>query len=66
VSATESGHVVRTIHIAPAEQPTLRVPLHPDAHVTCTVRFTATQLRVPGPGDQRRLGAQYYSFDYTK
>lgn len=66
VSATESGHVVRTIDIAPTEQPTLRVPLHPDAHATCTVRFTAAKLRVPGSGDQRRLGAHYYSFDYRK
>ncbi len=64
VSAIESGRVVRTIHIAPTEQPTLRVPLHPDAHATCTVRFTASVLRVPGSGDSRRLGAHYYAFDY--
>ena len=57
---------IRTIRIAPTDQPTLRVPLHPDAHKTCTVRFTAAKLRVPGSGDERRLGAHYYSFDYSK
>ncbi len=66
VSAAELGRVVRTIHIAPTDQPTLRVPLRPDAHKTCTVRFTAAKLRVPGSGDERRLGAHYYSFDYSK
>ncbi len=66
VSAIESGRVVRTIQIAPTEQPTLHVPLHPDARRTCTVRFTAAKLKVPGPGDERRLGAHYYSFDYRR
>jgi hypothetical protein len=66
VTATELGHVVGTIHIAPIEQPTLRVPLRPDARGVCAVRFTAAGLRVPGAGDLRRLGAHYYSFDYRK
>jgi hypothetical protein len=66
VTATELGHVVGTIRIAPAEQPTLRVPMRPDARGVCAVRFTAAGLRVPGAGDRRRLGAHYYSFDYRK
>jgi hypothetical protein len=44
----------------------VRVPLRPDASATCTVRFTAARTRVPGRGDTRRLGAHYYSFDYSK
>lgn len=66
VTATELGHVVGSISIAPTDQPTLRVPLRPDARQTCTVRFTAATLRVPGPADRRRLGAHYYSFDYLR
>jgi hypothetical protein len=66
VTATELGHVVGTIRIAPAEQPMLRVPMRPDARGVCAVRFTAAGLRVPGAGDRRRLGAHYYSFDYRR
>jgi hypothetical protein len=66
VTATELGHVVGRILIAPTEQPTLRVPLHPDARHVCKVHFTAGVLRVPGAGDERRLGAHYYSFDYRR
>jgi hypothetical protein len=65
VTATERGRTVGTISIPPAEQPTLRVPLRPDGRRTCTVRFTAAEVRVPGGNDQRRLGAHYYSFDYS-
>jgi hypothetical protein len=66
VTATELGRVVRTIRIAPAEQPTIAVPLHSDASNTCSVRFTAATLRVPGDGDRRALGAHYYSFDFAR
>jgi hypothetical protein len=65
VTVTELGRVVRTIHVPPAEQPTVVFPLHPAANETCTVRFTAATLRVPGKGDPRRLGVHYYSFDYA-
>jgi Dolichyl-phosphate-mannose-protein mannosyltransferase len=66
VTVTELGGVVRTVRIPPAEQPTIRVPLRPDAGNTCTVRFTAATLLVPGHGDPRALGAHYYSFDYAR
>jgi hypothetical protein len=66
VAVTEGGRLVRTIVVPPAEQPITRVPLRPDANATCTVRFTAARTRVPGHGDTRRLGAHYYSFDYSK
>jgi hypothetical protein len=66
VTVTELGSVVRRVRIPPAEQPTIRVPLQPDATNTCTVRFTAATLRVPGRGDPRALGAHYYSFDYAR
>ncbi len=66
VTATELGRVVGRVRIAPTAQPTLTVPLRPAADGTCTVRFTAATLRVPGSGDRRRLGAHYYSFDYSK
>jgi hypothetical protein len=42
------------------------VPLHSDASNTCSVRFTAATLRVPGDGDRRALGAHYYSFDFAR
>jgi hypothetical protein len=70
VTARENGRVVGRVQIAPAQQPTLRVPLHPDAVGTCTVRFTALTDRVPArvlPGnhDTRRLAAHYYAFEYA-
>jgi hypothetical protein len=66
VTARVGGRVVRSARVEPAEQPTLVVPLHPDAHGNCTVTFTAAKLRTPGHGDTRRLGAHYYSFDYRR
>jgi hypothetical protein len=70
VTATSGGRVVATGRIAPAEQPVLTVPLHPDSSGSCTVTFTARSLRVPakvqpGSADMRSLGAHYYAFDYT-
>ncbi len=70
VTATESGHVVGSIQISPTDQPTLGVPLDPDPHGACTVVFTASTLRIParvqsGSTDTRKLGAHYFSFDYT-
>jgi hypothetical protein len=66
VTAHVGGRVVGSARVEPAEQPTLVVPLHPDAHGNCTVTFTAAKLRTPGHGDTRRLGAHYYSFDYRR
>jgi hypothetical protein len=70
VTARENGRVVGRVQIAPAQQPTLRVPLHPNAVGTCTVTFTALTDRVPArvlPGnrDTRRLAAHYYAFEYA-
>jgi hypothetical protein len=66
VTARVRGRVVASVRIAPAEQPTLVVPLRPDRHAGCTVTFTAAKVRTPGAGDDRRLGAHYYSFDYRR
>jgi hypothetical protein len=66
VTARENGRVVARRRIEPAEQPTLVVPLRPNGRGECTVIFTASGLRTPGQGDQRRLGAHYYSFDYHR
>jgi hypothetical protein len=70
VTARESGRVVGSVLIAPAKQPTLRVPLRPNAAGTCTVTFSALTDRVPArvfPGnhDTRRLAAHYYAFEYA-
>jgi hypothetical protein len=71
VTATVAGKIVARIRIAPAEQPTLTVPLRPDAHQTCEVRFAMRQLRVPalvqrGNTDTRRLGAHFFAIDYAR
>jgi hypothetical protein len=71
VTATVGGRVVKRIPVAPTAQPTLRVPLRPDARGTCTVTFTMQQLRVPalvqpGSTDTRRLGAHFLAFDYSR
>ena len=70
VTATENGRVVGSIQISPTDQPTLGVPLDADAHGVCTVDFTAATLRIPalvqsGSKDTRKLGAHYFSFDYS-
>ena len=65
LTVTERGRVVRTITIAPTDLPTVKIPLRP-ANGMCAVRFTAAKVRVPGPDDQRRLAAHYYSFDFSK
>jgi len=69
VTATENGRVVGRVRIAPGAQPTLQVPLRPGRTGTCTVRFTASQVRVParvqpGSTDSRLLAAHYYAFVY--
>lgn len=69
VSVRENGRVLTTVRIAPAAQPTVRVPLRPRRRV-CTVRFVAALTRVPAevqPGntDTRALAVHYYSFVYS-
>lgn len=71
VTAIENGHEVASIQIAPTALPTLGVPLDPDANGVCTVSFTVATLRVPavvqpGSKDTRRLGAHFFSFDYSR
>jgi hypothetical protein len=71
VTATSAGKVIGRIHVQPTEQPTLRIPLRPDAGGACNVTFTMKQLRVPArvqPGntDSRRLGAHFFAIDYTR
>jgi Dolichyl-phosphate-mannose-protein mannosyltransferase len=67
VTATSGGRVVEQ-RIVPGEQPTLEVPLRPDARHTCTVTFTMAVLRVPArvqpaSDDTRPLGAHFFAFD---
>jgi len=71
VTATAGGRVVGRIRVAPSEQPTLQVPLRPDARRTCSVSFTMAQLRVPalvqpGSKDTRRLGAHFFAIDFVR
>jgi len=71
VTATVRGKVVGRQTIVPGEQPTLRVPLRPDAEHVCRVTFTMAQLRVPalveqGSDDTRRLGAHFFALDYVR
>ncbi|MGH3001544.1 MAG: glycosyltransferase family 39 protein [Gaiellaceae bacterium] len=71
ITAEEGGRVVKRISVAPTEQPTLVVPLLPDARERCFVRFTISKVRVPalvqpGSTDTRPLGAHFFSFDYTR
>ena len=66
VTATENGRVVGRKRIEPAEQPTLVVPLRPDAHGNCTVTFTAAKLRRPGSGRHAPARRPLLSFDYRR
>jgi hypothetical protein len=71
VTATSGGRVVGRIRIAPSGQPTLKVPLRPDARGACRVTFTMAQLRVPalvqrGSTDTRRLGAHFFAIDFAR
>jgi hypothetical protein len=68
VTVTSGGRVVGRHRIVPGGQPTLEVPLRPDARRTCSVTFTMAKLRVPArvhPGnrDTRPLGAHFFAFD---
>jgi hypothetical protein len=51
--------------VAPREAEKLVVPLEP-ANGVCTVRFTVSPTKVPGPGDRRELGAHFRAFDYRE
>jgi hypothetical protein len=70
VTARVGGKVVARQTIVPGEQPTMRVPLRPDARRVCRVTFTMAQLRVPalvehGSDDTRGLGAHFFAIDYA-
>ncbi|MCW2963350.1 MAG: hypothetical protein JWO17_602 [Actinomycetia bacterium] len=70
VTARENGRVVARVRIAPTKQPTLRVPLRPNAAGTCSVTFTAATARVPArlfpaSEDTRQLAVHYYAFEYA-
>jgi len=54
---------VALIPVQPKQPVRLVVPLVPEDGV-CTVRFTVSQTKVPGNGDDRELGAHFRSFDY--
>ena len=56
VTATENGRVVGTIDVSPTDQPTLGVPLDPDAHGVCTVVFTTATAACAGARPARQHG----------
>jgi hypothetical protein len=71
ITARVGGRVARRISILPGEQPTLEVPLRPDAGHTCRVTFTMSQVRVPAlvqhdSTDTRRLGAHFFAIDFSR
>jgi hypothetical protein len=63
VTAYEGARLVGRARIAPAGSATLNVPLRPSGDA-CAVRFVVAHTKVPGHGDQRRLGA-HFVFAYT-
>lgn len=71
VAATERGQgEIVAATIPPTKQVTLVVPLRPAADGSCEVTFTSRILRIPaqvqsGSTDTRRLGAHFYTFDYS-
>jgi hypothetical protein len=63
VTASVAGKVVGRARIAPAGTAQLRVRPTPERG-TCRVVFRVAQTKVPGAGDDRRLGAHFNTFDY--
>ena len=61
VIATEHGNPIGRTIIPVTGVTTMTVPLVP-RDGACTVRFTVGRTAVPGPQDQRRLGAHFLSF----
>jgi hypothetical protein len=58
VVATENGRFVAAISVPPSKLVIMRIPLRG----TCAVHFTVSRTRVPGHGDNRRLGVRFVSF----
>ena len=61
VTAFEAGRRVGRARIAPAGTATMTVPLRASSG-TCIVEFVVALTKVPGAGDERRLGAHFLSF----
>ena len=61
VATGGSRRVVATV--PPRELVTLVVPLEPRAGV-CSVRFTVSPTKIPGPEDMRELGTHFRAFEY--
>jgi hypothetical protein len=61
VVATEHGSPIGRTLIPVTGITTMTVPLVPRGGV-CTVRFTVGRTAIPGPEDERRLGAHFLSF----
>jgi hypothetical protein len=71
ITASEPGETVGRLRVGPTEQPTMHVRLLPDTHHVCAVTFRVATLRVParvqpGSTDTRKLGAHFFSFEYTR
>jgi hypothetical protein len=64
VTAFVGGREVARASIPPPGRVDLRVPLRADKKGVCTVRFEVARTAVPGPSDERRLGAHFVSFAY--
>jgi hypothetical protein len=63
VTASVGGKVVASARIAPAGTARLRARPKPERG-TCRVVFRVAQVKVPGGGDERELGAHFNTFDY--
>ncbi len=64
VVVRERGAVVKRIVVQPlADQRVLKVPLRAHGGV-CKATFSISPTKVPGAGDERRLGVRFLSFAY--
>jgi hypothetical protein len=62
-SANTQLSEVAFIRVNPRQAAYLAVPLVPEQGV-CTVRFTVSPTKIPGPQDMRELGVHFRAFDY--
>ena len=60
ITATIAGKVVSQRTVSPTGSRTMIVALRGG----CRVRFSVSPTAIPGPGDRRRLGVHFRSFDY--
>lgn len=63
VTAFAGGERVGRVRVPPVGTVDLTVPVEP-RDGTCRVLYRVAQVRVPGGGDPRELGAHFLNFDY--